>query len=45
MAQELLANKGIFKELGTHWTDRFLKRFPDLKSRFVAGLDKERAKA
>jgi len=45
MAIELLADKGDMKDLGIHWTEQFLHRFPQLKTKFVAGLDKERAEA
>jgi hypothetical protein len=45
MAIELLVAKGDTKDLGVHWTDQFLYRHPDLKTKFVSGLDKERAKA
>jgi DDE superfamily endonuclease len=40
MAQELLEAKGDTKELGLHWTEQFLSRYPSLKSKFVRGLDK-----
>ena len=45
MAIELLMDKGDTQDLGIHWTDQFLHRYPELKSKFVAGLDKERAEA
>jgi len=45
MATELLLEKGDTKELGIHWTEQYLKRYPVLKTKFVAGLDKARAKA
>jgi hypothetical protein len=45
MATNLLVEKGDMADLGVHWTDQFLSRHPELKSKFVAGLDKERAKA
>jgi hypothetical protein len=45
MAIELLANKGDTADLGVHWTEQFLHRYPQLRSKFVAGLDKERADA
>ena len=45
MAIELLKAKGDNKELGIHWTDAFLQRYPILKSKFISGLDKEPALA
>jgi len=45
MAMELLQCKGDTKELGIHWTSYFLQRYPALKTKFVSGLDKERALA
>jgi len=45
IAIELLLEKGDTKELGIHWTKQYLKRYPVLKTKFVAGLDKARAKA
>jgi hypothetical protein len=45
MATELLVAKGDTADLGVHWTDQFLSRYPELKTKFVTGLDKERAEA
>jgi hypothetical protein len=45
MATELLVAKGDIQDLGIHWTDQFLSRHPELKTKFVSGLDKERAEA
>jgi hypothetical protein len=45
MATNLLVEKGDTADLGVHWTDQFLSRYLELKSKFVAGLDKERAEA
>jgi hypothetical protein len=45
MATELLMAKGDTRDLGVHWTDHSLRRYPELKSKFVAGLDKERGEA
>src|SRR5256885_27154 len=45
MAIELLNDKGDTEDLGVHWTEQFLDRHPQLKSKFVSGLDKERAEA
>src|SRR5450432_953245 len=45
MAIELLRAKGDMEELGIHWTTSFLSQHPDLKKKFVVGLDKERSLA
>jgi hypothetical protein len=45
MASALLLGKGDTKPLGINWTQAFLERHPTLKSRFITGLDKERALA
>jgi len=45
IAIELLMDKGDTRDLSVHWTDQFFHRYPDLKTKFVAGLDKERAEA
>jgi len=45
IATNLLVEKGDTRDLGVHWTDQFLARHPDLRSKFVEALDKERAKA
>lgn len=45
MATELLVAKGDTADLGVHWTDQFLHRHPELRTKFVTGLDKERAEA
>jgi hypothetical protein len=45
MAQELLLDKGDTADLGVYWTDQFLRRHLELKSKFVAALDKERSEA
>src|SRR6266480_1859128 len=45
MAIELLADKGDTADLGVHWTKQFIHRHPELKSKFVTGLDKERVEA
>jgi hypothetical protein len=42
MAKKLLIAKGDTKDLGPNWSQRFLKRHPHLKSRFIAPLDKDR---
>jgi hypothetical protein len=45
MASDLLHAKGLLdndKEVGEHWTDLFLQQHPELKTKFVTGLDKER---
>jgi len=41
----MLIDKGDTRGLGVHWTDQFLNRHPQLRTKFVASLDKERAKA
>ena len=45
MASSLLIGKGDTKLLGINWTQAFLQWHPTLKSRFITGLDKERALA
>ena len=45
MASSLLLRKGDTKPLGINWTQAFLQRHPTLKSRFITGLNKERALA
>jgi hypothetical protein len=45
MAIKLLVDKGNTADLGVHWTEQFLSRYPELKAKFIAGLDKERAEA
>jgi hypothetical protein len=42
MAIEVLKAKGDTEPLGHNWHSRFLDRHPDLRSRFVPPLDKER---
>lgn len=42
MAKEMLAEKDDHKELGINWVASFLRRHPDLQSRFSQPLDKER---
>ena len=42
MAKELLITKGDLKELRINQTQKYLKRYPQLKSRFVPLLDKSR---
>jgi hypothetical protein len=37
--------KGDTRDLGIHWMDQFLNRFPALRAKFVASLDKEQAAA
>jgi hypothetical protein len=41
MASELLLAKNDRKELGLHWHDYFLSRYPALRKRFVKGLEKD----
>jgi len=45
MAQEILAMRGEDTPLGVNWLSKFLKRFPQLQSRFVPPLDTERSTA
>ena len=42
MAKELLIAKGDLNPIGVNWTQKYLKRHPQLKSRFVPLLDKSR---
>jgi hypothetical protein len=45
MAEEMLQAKGDTAPLGVNWQEAFLRRHPELKSRFIPPLDKERASA
>ena len=45
MVQELLISKGDTQILGVNWVSCFLDRHPELGSRYVPLLDKERALA
>ena len=45
MAIELLAAKGDTEDLGVHWTEQYIDRHLQLKSKFVSALDKECAEA
>ena len=45
MAQELLITKGDTKPLGKNWTQKFLSRHNDIRTKFIPPLDKERALA
>jgi len=45
MATELLRKKGVSKPLGINWVQKYIKRYPELKSKYVPPLDKERASA
>jgi hypothetical protein len=42
MAAELLRAKGDLRPVGTNWSQKYLSRYPLLKSRFVPPLDKSR---
>ena len=44
-AQELCYAKGDIKALGINWTQKFLRRHPDIKTKYVPPLDEERAAA
>jgi len=41
MARELCIAKGDLEDIGLNWTTRFLRRYLQLKSRFVPPLDKD----
>ena len=45
MATELLRAKGSRELLGVHWQERFFSRFPELKTKYINGLDKNRFSA
>lgn len=45
MAEDLLKVKGDFKPLGINWTQKFLKRHKEIKTKYIPPLDKERALA
>ena len=45
MAQELLTTKGDTKLLGKNWTQKFLSRNEDIRTKYIPPLDKERALA
>ena len=45
MAIELLATKGDTEDLGVYWTEQYIDRHLQLKSKFVSALDKECAEA
>ena len=45
IAQELCEAKGDKKPLGVNWTQKFLRRHPNIKTKYVPPLDKERAAA
>ena len=45
MAQELCKAKGDTKVLGINWIQKFLRRHPEIKSKYIPPLDKERALA
>ncbi|SLM37042.1 HTH CenpB-type DNA-binding domain [Lasallia pustulata] len=42
MAYELLQKRGVYEKLGEQWIARFLPRHPELKSKFVNPIEKER---
>src|SRR5450432_3355951 len=42
MAIELLRAKGSTELLGIHWQDRFFLRYPELKAKYLNGLDRNR---
>jgi hypothetical protein len=45
MAIELLEAKGDTKPLGINWQQQFVSRFPDLNSKFIPPINKERTTA
>ena len=45
MAIELLVAKGDTEDLGVHWTEQYIDRHLQLKSKFVSTLDKKCAEA
>ena len=45
MAKELLKEKGVTNELGIYQTEQYMHQHSLLKTKFVDGLDKNRAKA
>ncbi len=45
MAKDMLVLKGDMENLGKNWTAKWLKRHPEMKSKFVPPLDKSRAMA
>ena len=38
----MLRKRGYTKDLGHHWVDKFLSRHPNLKSKFLSPMDKDR---
>jgi hypothetical protein len=45
MVVDILEAKGDFNPLGHNWQAYFFERHPELKSKFIPPLDKERATA
>ncbi len=45
MAMELLEAKGIKRPIGLYWPQKFMKRYPEVKTAYIPPLDKERAMA
>ena len=43
LATGLLEAKGNYAPLGKNWIGKFMKRYPELQTAFIAPLDKERA--
>ena len=43
MAKDMLVLKGDMENLRKNWTAKWLKRHPEMKSKFVLPLDKSRA--
>ena len=42
MAQQMLRKRGYTKDLGNHWVEKFFNRHPDLKTKFLSPMDKDR---
>ena len=45
MAQDLLQKKGKSGTIGKNWTSKYLDRHPDLKTKYIPPIDKERSLA
>jgi hypothetical protein len=43
MAKDILAEKSDLETLGKNWQSSYFQRYPELKSKFIPPLDKERA--
>ena len=45
MAAGLLCKKGVNQPLGVNYVQKYIKRHPEWRSKYVPSLDKERASA